>query len=147
VYRADDPRFDALDAAGVIARAIHDLDFLMANRNAGSGTRIIIDRLLGAARPAGYSHQARSHNAVAAAIAQRRADWGVAIETVARRYSLGFLPLQAEEYDFVIPVSRLDRLAVRRFVAILGGSRGPCGVGADGLCRGPMTLCTAPPDR
>ncbi len=91
----------------------------MANRNAGSGTRLLIDRLLGPVKPAGYSHQARSHNAVAAAIAQRRADWGVAIETVARRYGLGFLPLQAEEYDFVIPVSRLDRPAVRRFVAIL----------------------------
>ena len=43
----------------------------------------------------------------------------MAIETVASRYGLGFLPLQAEEYDFVIPVSRLDRAAVRRFVTIL----------------------------
>ena len=91
----------------------------MGNRNAGSGTRLLVDRLVGTARPAGYSHQARSHNAVAAAIAQRRADWGVAIETVASRYGLGFLALQAEEYDFVIPVSRLDRAAVRRFVTIL----------------------------
>jgi putative molybdopterin biosynthesis protein len=44
---------------------------------------------------------------------------GVAIETVASRYGLGFLPLQAEGYDLVIPVSRLDRAAVRRFVTIL----------------------------
>jgi putative molybdopterin biosynthesis protein len=91
----------------------------MANRNAGSGTRILIDRLLGDARPAGYSHQARSHNAVAVAIVQQRADWGVAIETVAQRYGLGFLPLQAEEYDFVIPAGRFDRPAVRRFVTVL----------------------------
>ena len=46
-------------------------------------------------------------------------DWGVAIETVARHYGLGFLPLQAEEYDFIIPVKRLERVAVRRFVALL----------------------------
>jgi putative molybdopterin biosynthesis protein len=92
---------------------------LMANRNAGSGTRILIDRLLGDARPAGYSHQARSHNAVAVAIMQQRADWGVAIETVAQRYGLDFLPLHAEEYDFVIPARRFDRPAVRRFVTLL----------------------------
>src|SRR5271166_1111269 len=119
VHRRDDPRFVGLDAAGAIAKASCDLDCLMANRNAGSGTRLLIDRLLGDARPAGYSHQARSHNAVAAAISQHRADWGVAIETVAQRYGLGFLPLQAEEYDFVIPTKRFDRPVVRRFVALL----------------------------
>jgi putative molybdopterin biosynthesis protein len=119
VFRHDDARFVGLDAAGAIAKASLDPACLMVNRNAGSGTRLLIDRLLGAARPAGYSHQTRSHNAVAAAIVQRRADWGVAIETVAQRYGLGFLPLQAEEYDFVIPVRRFDRPAVRRFVALL----------------------------
>jgi putative molybdopterin biosynthesis protein len=119
VFRRDDARFIGLDAAGAIAKASLDPACLMVNRNAGSGTRLLIDRLLGDARPAGYSHQTRSHNAVAAAIVQRRADWGVAIETVALRYGLGFLPLQAEEYDFVIPVRRFDRPAVRRFVALL----------------------------
>ena len=119
VYRRDDPRFSGLDAAGAIAAASLDPACLMVNRNAGSGTRILIDRLLGDTRPAGYSHQTRSHNAVAAAIAQRRADWGMAIKTVADRYGLGFLPLQAEEYDFVVPVTRSDRPAVQRFVALL----------------------------
>jgi putative molybdopterin biosynthesis protein len=119
VYQRDDPRFAGLDAHGAIAKASLDPTCLMANRNAGSGTCILIDRLLGDARPAGYSHQARSHNAVAVAIVQQRADWGVAIETVAQRYGLGFLPLQAEEYDFVIPARRFDRPAVRRFVTLL----------------------------
>lgn len=119
VYRRGDPRFDGLDAGGAIAKASRDPACLMVNRNAGSGTRLLIDQLIGDARPAGYSHQTRSHNAVAAAIVQRRADWGVAIETVAERYGLGFLPLQAEEYDFAIPVGRIDRPAVRRFVALL----------------------------
>ena len=101
------------------AKAILDPSCLVANRNAGSGTRILIDRFLGGARPAGYSYQASSHNAVAAAIVQHRADWGVAIETVALRYGLGFLPLQAEEYDVVISARRFDRPAVRRFVTLL----------------------------
>ena len=57
----------------------------MVNRNPGSGTRILIDRLLGGARPAGYAVQPKSHNAVAAAVAQGRADWGVAIAHGRRR--------------------------------------------------------------
>ena len=92
----------------------------MINRNAGSGTRILIDRMLKGARPAGYSNQAKTHNATAVAVVQGRADWGVAIATVAQQYGLGFLPLQAEQYDFVVPKDRLDRAPVRRFCELLG---------------------------
>jgi len=120
VFRPDDSRFRAFRSAEeAIRAAMADSDVLMVNRNAGSGTRILIDRLLGGARPAGYAAQTKSHNAVAVAVAQGRADWGVAIETVAREYGLGFLPLQAEQYDFVVPKSRLDRPAVQRFIALL----------------------------
>jgi putative molybdopterin biosynthesis protein len=42
---------------------------VMVNRNQGSGTRILIDRLLQGAQPIGYAVQPRSHNAVAAAVA------------------------------------------------------------------------------
>jgi hypothetical protein len=52
----------------------------MVNRNAGSGTRILTDRLLNGAQPQGYWSQPKSHNAVAVAVAQNRADWGIAIE-------------------------------------------------------------------
>ena len=41
---------------------------VMVNRNQGSGTRALIDRLLEGARPAGYAVQPRNHNAVAAAV-------------------------------------------------------------------------------
>jgi putative molybdopterin biosynthesis protein len=123
IFRRDDPRFrDCHTVAEAMAAA--DDDCLMVNRNAGSGTRILIDRLLGGARPAGYMHQAKSHNAVAVAVAQDRADWGVAIDTVARQYGLGFLPLQSERYDFVMPASRANRPAVRRFVDLLRSEAG-----------------------
>jgi putative molybdopterin biosynthesis protein len=56
---------------------------------------------------------------VAAAVAQGRADWGMAIETVARDYGLGFLPLQEEHYDFVVPASRMEREPVRHFRRLL----------------------------
>jgi putative molybdopterin biosynthesis protein len=80
---------------------------------------VLIDQLLGTARPHGSLTEARSHNAVAAAVAQGRADWGVAIATVAHEAGLGFLPLQEERYDFVVPKVRLERPAVRAFRALL----------------------------
>ena len=48
-------------------------------------TRIVIDRLLGGRRPAGFAYEPRSHFAVAAAVAQKRADWGVTTLPVARQ--------------------------------------------------------------
>ena len=120
VVRADDARFAACrTAAEIVEAAGRDASALMVNRNAGSGTRVLIDRLLGAARPPGFAHAPKSHNAVAAAVSQGRADWGVAIATVAAEYRLRFIPLQAEQYDFAVPESRLGRAAVQRFIGLL----------------------------
>ncbi|GLR83225.1 molybdopterin biosynthesis protein [Azospirillum oryzae] len=119
VFRRGDPRFEGRTAQEAAAAVAGLADCILINRNAGSGTRILTDRLLGTARPTGYWTQAKSHNAVAVAVAQNRADWGVAIETAANLYGLGFLPLQEEHYDFVIPTARRDRPAVRRFVEAL----------------------------
>jgi putative molybdopterin biosynthesis protein len=91
----------------------------MINRNAGAGTRVLIDRLLAGTRPPGYANQPRSHNAVAAAVAQRRADWGIAIATVAKMYDLAFLPIAPEHYDFLLADARRERPAVRAFLAAL----------------------------
>jgi putative molybdopterin biosynthesis protein len=113
LYRAGDARFAGRTAADAVAAVSRDAACVMINRNQGSGTRILIDRLLAGARPNGYAVQARNHNAVAAAVLQGRADWGVAIESVAAGESdLGFLPLTEERYDFVVPRGRLTRPAV-----------------------------------
>jgi len=119
VFRKGDIRFEGRSAEGAVEAALGTPDCLMVSRNAGSGTRILIDRLVKGHRPAGYWSQPKSHNAVAAAVAQMRADWGVTIDSVARRYDLGFIPLQDEHYDFVVPKARLERPAVLRFRAAL----------------------------
>jgi putative molybdopterin biosynthesis protein len=119
VFRPGDRRFEGHSAEAAAAAMREAADALMVNRNAGSGTRFLIDRLLAGARPAGYGNQPRSHNAVAAAVAQGRADWGVAIESVARLYGLGFLPLAPEHYDFLLVESRRERPAVQAFLAAL----------------------------
>ena len=115
VFRPQDGRFAGRAAREAIATVKGDPRSVMVNRNRGSGTRILIDRLLGGTQPPGYAVQAKSHNAVAAAVLQGRADWGVAIEWVAKRSGLGFLPLEQEQYDFVVPAARLDRPAVVAF--------------------------------
>jgi putative molybdopterin biosynthesis protein len=119
VFRADDARFRQATRHDVGDLVTRTEGLRMVNRNSGSGTRVLIDRLLGGTRPAGYAIQPRSHHAVAAAVKQGRADWGVCIETVARQSGLGFLPLQEERYDFVVPISRWDRPAVQAFVRLL----------------------------
>jgi putative molybdopterin biosynthesis protein len=119
VFRPDDGRFQGRAVADAVAQALADPSCQLVNRNRGSGTRILIDQLLGQARPPGYAAEVRSHNAVAAAVAQGRADWGVCIESVAAALGLGFLPLKEEHYDFVVPRTRWQRPAVQCFRAIL----------------------------
>ena len=120
LYRKGDARFEGRSLDEAITVALTAPDCLMVNRNAGSGTRILTDRLLNGARPAGYWSQPKSHNAVAVAVAQNRADWGMAIESVARQYGLGFIPAQDEHYDFAIPKSRWGSPAVQHFWKALG---------------------------
>jgi putative molybdopterin biosynthesis protein len=119
LYRAGDARFAGKSAAAAVKAALADPACLMVNRNAGAGTRVLIDKLLSGARPAGYSNQPKSHNAVAAAIAQGRADWGIAIEPVARLYGLEFLPVAPENYDFILVDRRAEKPAVQAFLAAL----------------------------
>jgi putative molybdopterin biosynthesis protein len=119
VFRRGDVRFESGDLRVAVAAALADPECILVNRNRGSGTRLLIDRLLGPVRPPGYLAEPRSHNAVVAAVAQGRADWGVAIEPAARSAGLGFLPLRQEQYDFVVPRERRERAAIKAFVELL----------------------------
>jgi putative molybdopterin biosynthesis protein len=119
VFRPGDPRFEGRSADSALKAALADPKLLMVNRNAGSGTRVLIDSLLGRMRPPGYANQPRSHNAVAAAVAQNRADWGLAIAPVARMYGLSFLPIAPEDYDFLLRQARRERPAVQAFLGVL----------------------------
>jgi putative molybdopterin biosynthesis protein len=119
VFRTGDPRFSGKSARDALCAALADSSCLMVNRNAGAGTRILIDRLLEGRRPPGYANQPKSHNAVAAAIAQSRADWGIAIANVAKLYGLAFLPIAPEHFDFLVIDRRRSRPAVHAFLAAL----------------------------
>jgi len=119
VFRRGDLRFEGKTAAEIVAQTLSDSSIRMVNRNQGSGTRILIDRLLGEAKPNGYAVQSSNHSAVVAAICQHRADWGVAIQAAVTSRELTFVAVQEEHYDFVIPASRLQRPAVQAFRDLL----------------------------
>jgi len=120
VFRPGDKRFEGRSAEEALKIVLADESALMVNRNVGSGTRVLMERLLDGARPAGYPNQPKSHNAVAATIAQGRADWGLAIEPVAKLYGLGFLPVAPEHYDFLVAdARRRSRPVVQAFINVL----------------------------
>ena len=121
LFRKDDSNFTDFksDFENAIQQIINNAEVRIINRNRGSGTRILLDRLLADQRPAGFFQEAKSHNSVAAAISQNRADWGIAIRSVAEDLGLGFYPIQDEEYDFILPKNRLERPEVALFLSLL----------------------------
>jgi molybdenum cofactor synthesis domain-containing protein len=133
VFRKGDVRFEGLTAEAAVRSALADPACIMVNRNQGAGTRILIDRLLGDIRPDGYWNQPRSHNAVAAAVAQHRADWGMTIAPVAHASNLGFIPLAEEHYDFALVSSRKQRPAVQAFLDALGSDESRAALSSAGF--------------
>ncbi len=117
-FRRDDLRFDVAKLDEMIS-VLRSGEGRMINRNPGSGTRILIDGLLDGSQPDGYVHQARTHHAVAAAIEQGRADWGMTLDTIASAAGLGFFFVADEMYDVAIREDRWERpavLALRRLL-------------------------------
>jgi len=99
-------------------------DVKIINRPSGSGSRSLLDRLLRRAGifPAdvlGYDQEAGGHLAVASAVASGLADAGVGVEAAATALGLGFVRLEEERYDLVIPNHFLDHLGVKVLLDLL----------------------------
>ena len=95
----------------------------LVNREAGSGSRALLDQLLGGAcipgeRLLGYDHVVGSHMAVARAVADGAADVGIGLRAVARA-SCGFVPLADARFDFLIPAQHLDHPGIRALLDVL----------------------------
>lgn len=80
----------------------------LANRQKGSGTRVLLDYHLrraqiDPAQIAGYEREEFTHMAVAAAVMSGAAGVGLGILAAARALGLAFVPLFRERYDLAIP--------------------------------------------
>jgi putative molybdopterin biosynthesis protein len=113
-------------------------DVTLVNRQAGSGTRVLLDYHLGQAGVSsadirGYDHDEYTHTAVAVQVLAGGADVGLGILAAARALGLDFIPLMEERYDLCIPeihftdqririlLETLQTQAFRDAVAALGG--------------------------
>lgn len=106
----------------------------MARREAGSGTRVLLDQSLGAA---GLDPEAvagpvfHSHREVALAVAAGVADAGLGVRAAANDLDLAFVPLAWEPYELVLPgdalgaaeplISALRDPALRAVIRDAGG--------------------------
>lgn len=96
------------------------------NRQRGSGTRLLIDRLLaregvGAAALSGYGREEFTHAAVAATVASGAADAGFGLRAAAAEQGLAFVPRARERYYLALHARTLATPAVARLVEALGG--------------------------
>ena len=94
------------------------------NRETGSGSRALLDRLLSEAgvpprKIAGFEHMAPGHLAAAYAVLTNEADCCLATRSAAHTFGLGFVPLQGERYDFVMRRQTLELLEAQTFLDIL----------------------------
>jgi putative molybdopterin biosynthesis protein len=95
------------------------------NRQAGSGTRVLLDYHLGREgidpdAIAGYEDEEFTHTAVAVQVACGSADAGLGILAAARALGLDFIPLATERYDLCIAERFMDDPRVRAVLEVLG---------------------------
>ncbi len=100
-------------------------DVRFVNRQAGSGTRILLDYRLGQLgidpeKIDGYGNEEFTHMAVAAAVVSRAADVGLGICAAARALELDFIPVVTEQYDLVIDARFFDTPPVQALLEVIG---------------------------
>jgi len=94
------------------------------NRQRGSGTRLLIDRLLAdegieTSSITGYAKEEFTHAAVAATVASGAADAGFGLRAAAAEYGLAFVPRVRERYYLAARANALQTVSVARLVEAL----------------------------
>jgi putative molybdopterin biosynthesis protein len=97
------------------------------NRQAGSGTRILLDYRLAALDLApenlpGYDMEEYTHMAVAAAVKSGAADAGMGILAAAKALDLSFVPVVTEHYELVIPKIHWETARIKALMEVLTDS-------------------------
>jgi molybdate-binding protein/DNA-binding XRE family transcriptional regulator len=108
-------------------RKVEDLarkNLRFVNREPGSGSRGLLDKLLASAgmdatRVQGYDRVAYGHLAAAYCVLSRDADTCLATRSAAQTFGLDFIPLHSERYDLVMRKRTADLPAVKSFLDVL----------------------------
>jgi putative molybdopterin biosynthesis protein len=104
----------------------HKIRFV--NRQAGSGTRVLLDSYLKrlgipASGIKGYRTAVNTHWEVGMSVLKGKVDVGLGIKAVANGLGLGFIPLQEERFDLLIPEDYFFSEEVQRFLQVFGSSQ------------------------
>lgn len=115
-------RGNPLDLRGLADLARPDVRFV--NRQAGSGTRMLLEMMLAADGPApesvnGFSSAEFTHSAVAAYIASGMADAGFGMRSAADQFGLDFLPLVREHYYFALRRDAIEEPRMRQLIELM----------------------------
>jgi putative molybdopterin biosynthesis protein len=99
-------------------------DVVFINRQAGSGTRLLLDKHLkelGISPDAikGYDRDEYTHMAVASAVLTGRADVGLGILSAAEALGLDFIPITEERYDVLIPQDFLELPIIQAVLKVI----------------------------
>ncbi len=108
-------------------RGLDDLaraDIRFVNRQAGSGTRLLLDLALNSVgvdpdRINGYASTELTHTAIAAFVASGMADAGFGVAPAAHHFGLDFLPIVDEDYYFACDRSRLSTQPLASALGVL----------------------------
>ena len=100
-------------------------DVTLVNRQAGSGTRVLLDQALAQRgidprRIRGYERDEYTHTSAAVQVRAGAVDVALGILAAARALDLDFVPLLDERYDLCIPVDALADRRVVELLAVLG---------------------------
>jgi putative molybdopterin biosynthesis protein len=96
------------------------------NRQAGSGTRLLLDHHLGKAgipaeRISGYDREVFTHIEVGLAILSGEADTGIATAAVSTLLGLDFVPITRERFDMICDQSVFFQKGVQALMEVLNG--------------------------
>lgn len=108
-------------------RGVEDLlhrNVRFVNRESGSGSRSLLDKLLGktgvpAKKVRGYDRIAYGHLAAAYSVVAGEADVCLATRSAAQTFSLDFVPLHSERYDLVMRKRTADLPTMKLFLDVL----------------------------
>jgi len=94
------------------------------NRQPGSGTRLLIDRMIAheqvdRSEVIGYGDEEFTHRAVAATVAAGGADAGFGLRAAAAEHRLAFIPQVRERYFLAVRAKSIDTVAVARLIQAL----------------------------
>ena len=105
-------------------RDVAERNLRFINRQRGSGTRLLIDRMLADERIEsstleGFGNEEFTHPAVAATVASGGADAGFGLRAAAAEYGLAFVPLVRERYFLAIRAKDAAKPPFVRLIEVL----------------------------